>query len=208
MSDQPDHPQLYLVTPPAFDVETFPATLDALLAVAPVACIRLSVAASDEAEITRAADAIREVAHRHDIAVVIDRHAKLAARLGLDGVHLPEGARGIRKLRDELGPDAIIGAACGASRHDGMTAAEAGADYIAFGPVGDSPLGSGERADAELFAWWTEMIEVPVVAEGALTPEFVTLIAPFTDFFAFGAELWSAPDPVAALKALIKPLGL
>jgi thiamine-phosphate pyrophosphorylase len=206
--DQPDRPQLYLVTPPAFTPEDFAPVLAAVLNAAPVACIRLALSTSDEAEIARAADTVREAAHVHDIAVVIDRHAKLAERLGLDGVHLPEGTRGIRKLRDELGADAIIGAACGTSRHDGMNAAEAGADYVSFGPVGDSPLGQGERADSELFAWWTEMIEVPVVAEGALTPELVTLLAPFTDFFAFGPEIWETGDPVAAFKALVKPLGL
>ena len=31
--------------------------------------------------------------------------------------------------------DAIVGAFCGTSRHDGMTAGEMGADYVSFGPV-------------------------------------------------------------------------
>ncbi|MCB1398336.1 MAG: thiamine phosphate synthase [Rhodobacter sp.] len=208
MTDQPDRPQLYLVTPAAFDAEAFAPVLAAVLDAAPFACIRLAVATGDEAEIARAADCVREAAHVHDIAVVIDRHAKLATRLGLDGVHLPEGARGMRKLRDELGAEAIIGAACGASRHDGINAAEAGADYVSFSPVGETTLGSGGRAGRDLFEWWSEMIEVPVVAEGALTPELVADLAPVTDFLAFGDEIWSAADPVAALKALIAPLGL
>jgi thiamine-phosphate pyrophosphorylase len=208
MPDQPDHPQLYIVTPTAFDPETFAPRLARVLDVAPVACIRLALASNDESELARAADAVREMAHARDIAVVIDRHALLAERLGLDGVHLPDSGRGLRKLRDKMGPDAIIGAACGTSRHDGMTAGEAGADYISFGPVGDTALGSGEHAEPELFAWWSEMIEVPVVAEGALTPALVETLAPITDFFAIGDEIWSAEDPAAALKALIAPLGL
>ncbi len=48
---------------------------------------------------------------------------------------------------------------------------------------------------------------MPVVAEGALTPALVADLAPVTDFFAFGEEIWQAPDPVAALKALVAAMG-
>ena len=86
----------------------------------PVACLRLALATRDEDTLARAADVVREVAHARDVAVVIDTHQLLAQRLGLDGVHLPDGARSVRAARKLLGPDAIIGAHCGASRHDGI----------------------------------------------------------------------------------------
>ncbi|PVH28767.1 thiamine phosphate synthase [Pararhodobacter oceanensis] len=209
MSEQADpkeRPQLYLITPPAFDPAEFAPRLAHVLDGIEIACLRLTLSATDEDLISRAADALRTVAHERDIPLVIEHHALLAERLGLDGVHLPEGQRGVRKLRDELGADAIIGAACGNSRHDGLNAAEAGADYVSFAPIGDSPLGSGERAEHDLFAWWSEVIEVPVVAEGALTAELVEKFAPVTDFFAIGAEIWDNDDPLAALKTLVAPL--
>ena len=208
MSDQPDRPQLYLVTPPVFDPQDFAPKLSALLDAVPVACLRLSLATQDEDGIARAADVLREIAHARDIALVIERHAMLVERLGLDGVHLPEGSRNLRKLRDTLGADVILGAACGISRHDGINAAEAGADYVAFSPIGPSPLGQGAQVDIDLFSWWSEMIEVPVVAEGALTPALVETYAPITDFFAIGAEIWGTDDPLKALRALVAPLGL
>ena len=207
MKAAPDRPQLYLITPPVFQPAEFAPALLRVLDAAPVACLRLAMAGSDEDRIARAADHLREIAHPRDIPLVIERHVVLAERLGLDGVHLPERTPGIRKLRDRLGADAIIGAACGASRHDGMNAAEAGADYVAFGPVGNTPLGEGARADRDLFAWWSEMIEVPVVAEGAMTPDLVAALAPVADFIALGDEIWTQADPVAALRALIAPLG-
>ena len=86
-------------------------------------------------------------------------------------------------------------------------AGEGGADYVAFGPVGESPLGQGTQAEFELFEWWSEMIEVPVIAEGALTLELVERFGPVTDFFAIGPEIWGAEDPAAALRALLAPLG-
>lgn len=202
-----DRPQIYLVTPPDIDLAAFPDQLARVLDATGIACIRLAVAGTDADRIGRAADALRLVAHERDVALVIETHLQLAERHGLDGVHLSDGARNVRAARKALGADAIVGAFCGASRHEGMTAGEAGADYVAFGPAGDLPLGTGTRAERELFAWWSEMIEVPVVAEGGLTSALVAELAPVSDFLAFGAEIWSAEDPVAALKALLAPLG-
>ncbi|MFT5625671.1 MAG: thiamine-phosphate pyrophosphorylase, partial [Lentimonas sp.] len=95
-----------------------------------------------------------------------------------------------------------VGSFCGNSRHDGMTAGELGVDYVAFGPCGQTTLGDGRQAELELFEWWSTMIEVPVVAEGALTKELITAISPHTDFFGFGDEIWSTDNPLATFAAL------
>lgn len=204
MSEQA--PQIYLITPPAFDLDSFPDTLARVLDAAPVACLRLALASRDEDVILRSADAMRELAHRRDIPLVIADHVLMVERLGLDGVHLSDPTKPIRKLRADLGADAIIGVHCKTSRHDGMNAGEAGADYVSFGPVGQSALGDGTAAPLELFQWWSEMIELPVVAEGAMTPAIVEALAPLTDFLAFGEEVWKSGDPVAALRELTAPL--
>jgi thiamine-phosphate pyrophosphorylase len=202
-----ERPQIYLITPPTFDLAVFPQRLASVLDGTEIACIRLALATRNEDNLARAADALREVAHARDVALVIENHVLLVERLGLDGVHLTDGARSVRKLRKDLGNDAIVGAFCGTTRHDGISAAEAGADYVAFGPVGETPLGDGSRAELDLFSWWSEMIEVPVVAEGALTLELVEKLGPVTDFFGIGEEIWAADDADAALRALLAPLG-
>ena len=202
-----DRPQLTLITPPALDLDVFPDRLAAVLDSTEIACLRLSLASRDEDELMRAADACRVIAHERDVAIVIEDHLLLVERLGLDGVHLSDGARSVRKARKDLGADAIVGAYCGVTRHEGMSAGEAGADYAAFGPLGETALGKGERVDFELFEWWSQVIEVPCIAEGALTSELVAKFGPVTDFFGIGEEIWGAEDPVAALKALIAPLG-
>ena len=201
MSDA-EQPQIYLITPPEIELSHFPVDLSRVLDDTEIACIRLSLATRDEDLILRAADAVREVAHRYDVALVIDTHVVLAQRLGLDGVHLTDGARSVRMARKDLGPDAIVGAFCGQSRHDGMNAGEAGADYVSFGPVGHTALGDGSRAEAELFEWWSQMIEIPVVAEGGLDPETIRTLSPVTDFFGIGEEIWRTGNPVAALREL------
>ncbi|MEM9796455.1 MAG: thiamine phosphate synthase [Pseudomonadota bacterium] len=197
-------PQLYLVTPPEVDA-AFPDRLRAVLDAHPVACLRLDLSSRDPDRVTRAADLCREVAHGVDVPIVVTDHAAIVEKVGLDGVHLTD-PRGLRKLRDAWGPDPIIGAFCGTSRHDGMVAGESGADYVAFGPAGETPLGDGSRAAPELFQWWSEMIEVPVVAEGALDAATIGALSQATDFIALGEEIWGADDPAVRLSALLSGL--
>ncbi|WP_435136581.1 thiamine phosphate synthase [Pseudopelagicola sp. nBUS_19] len=200
-------PQIYLISPPEIELSRFPDQLARVLDTTEIACVRLALATKDENHLARAADTIREVTHRRDVAVVIAEHVLLAERLGLDGVHLTDGARSIRKTRMDLGSDAIVGAFCAASRHDGMTAADLGCDYISFGPVGNMNLGDGTIAEYELFEWWSKMIEVPIVAEGALNEDTIALLTPVTDFFGIGEEIWRADDPgltLCALRAAMK----
>ncbi len=196
-------PQIYLVTPPEVDPDVFPDRLAAVLDRHAVACVRLGLATRDEDRIARAGDACREVTHARDVALVIDSHIMMVERLGLDGVHLPDGPRSVRAARKALGEDAIVGAFCGTSRHDGISAGEAGADYVAFGPVGSTALGDGRQAGPDLFTWWSDMIELPVVAESGLDAAAIASLARVSDFLAFGEEIWGAEDAGAELARMI-----
>ena len=195
-------PQIYLVTPSILDLETYPVQLAQILDTVDIACLRLGLSSTDEDEIARTADALRDVAHARDIMLVIERHALMVDRLGLDGVHLMDGGRNLRQLRKDMGNDIILGAFCNTSRHEGIGAGEAGADYVSFGPVVASTLGDGNQVDPELLSWWSEMIEVPVVVEGGLTQSIIRNLSNKVDFFAIGPEIWSTEDPLASLQAL------
>lgn len=201
-----DIPQLYLIAPPVIDLETFPATLARILDGTDVACLRMALASQDEDVILRTGDALREIAHARDVPLVISDHVLMVERLGLDGVHLRDAHARIRKLRESMGTEAIIGAYCGTKRHDGMAAGEAGADYISFGPAGENILGDGSSVPFDLFEWWSAVIELPVVAEGALSRDLVATLAPIVDFLAIGEEIWGHEDPLAALLNLTAPL--
>jgi thiamine-phosphate pyrophosphorylase len=202
MQKPPEQPQLYLITPPELELASFAQTLARVLDAHPAACVRLALSTRDEDKLGRAADTLRAVTDARDVALVIADHTLLAERLGLDGVHLSDAARSVRHARKVLGPDAIVGSFCAGSRHDGMSAGEAGADYVAFGPVRAHALYDGEVAEAEMFQWWSEVIEVPCVAEGQLDVAMIAKLAPITDFFGIGPEIWDHDDPAAALAAL------
>lgn len=191
--------QVYLITPTDAELSFYGGTLAAVMDAHPTACVRLGLASEDEATISRHADQMRETAHARDVSAVITTHFRIVDALGLDGVHRVDAAKSLRDIRDELGEDAIIGTHCGTSRHAGMTAGEVGADYVAFGPVSQTALGDGDIAEFETFEWWSQMVELPVIAEGNVTLDMATTLAPVTDFIALGAELWNADDPVAML---------
>ena len=201
MSDS-EQPQIYLISPPAFELASFTDQLASVLDAHEVACVRLALATHSEDKIGRAADACRTVCHDRDVAIVINDSVAAAVRFGLDGVHLTSAAQSVRDARKDLGPEAIVGVFCATSRHDGLTAGEAGADYVAFGPVSGA-----QAAGAELFGWWSEMIELPVVAEGGLGTAEMRELAPVTDFFGIGEEIWEADDPKDALASMMAALG-
>ena len=79
----PDRPQIYLLTPPELELSRFPADLARVLDAHEVACVRLALSSHDETEVSRAADACREVTHARDVALEIETHFVLADRLGL-----------------------------------------------------------------------------------------------------------------------------
>ncbi len=202
-----DFAQIYLATPTEFDLATFGPRLAAVLDSVPVACVRVALASSDEAVLGRAADQLRDICHAREVAIVVDEHFRMVEKHGLDGVHLVSSSRNVREARKVLGEDAIVGTYCGSSKHAGMTAAEIGVDYICFGPVGDlGGLGDGARAEPALFQWWSEMIEVPVVAEGGLDDANLRAVRDHVDFVTFGSEIWQAEDAAAEAVRLLEIL--
>jgi thiamine-phosphate pyrophosphorylase len=199
--------RLYLVTPERLDPGAFAPLLERALGSGAVACVRLDLGAAAEGEWRTAVNHLLPVCHAADVPLVVAEHWRLVAPLGLDGVHLIAGTP-VREVREALGRDRIVGAFAGASRHKGMSLAEAGADYVAFGPVGETGLlGDAVRADDDLFQWWSEMIETPCVAEGGLTEADAARLSPMADFLVPDRRLWQAPDPVAAIAAFADALG-
>lgn len=142
----------------------------------------------------------RQVCHEHGAAFLLDGGAR-AARAGADGVLLRDVDE-IAAARRLLGPERIIGAACGLSRHAGMVAGEAGADYVMFGAPGD-PLEAGSEL-FDLVAWWSELFVLPCAAAGPLTPDLAAgLTRSGADLLAVDAgPIATAADPAGQVQAL------
>lgn len=91
-----------------------------------------------------------------------------------------------------MGRSAMIGATCHDSRHLAMEAAEAGADYVAFGAFFPTTTKETEhRPDPEILTIWQEVMEIPSVAIGGITVDnAATLVAAGADFLAVSAGVW------------------
>ncbi|MEO1291223.1 MAG: thiamine phosphate synthase [Pseudomonadota bacterium] len=200
--------KLYLISPPTVDLGAFAEALAEALSAGPVACVRLRLSTGDTAEWTAAVKKLLPLCHAQDVPLLVSDHYKLAAELGLDGVHLETNGSALKDAREAMDRDAIIGVSCGVSRHWGMIAGERAADYVSFGPItADSLLQTGELADKSLFEWWQTMIEIPVVAEGGVTEDGAAALAGIADFVAVSDGVWSAPDgPAAAVRRFLKAL--
>ncbi len=191
--------QLYLIAEAGLGAERLAAALDG----GPVACVLLRTATdrTDEDAPRAAIDTLRPVAQAREVAFLVEDLPELAAETGCDGVHLSRDGPRVRDARRLVGPDAIVGACGGDSRHAAMTAAEAGADYVAFG-------GDGEAADPDLLTWWSGLMTVPSVAlcDGDL--ERAAMLAEAgADFVAVGDAVWAHPSgPAAAVGELLAAL--
>ena len=86
-----------------------------------------------------------------------------------------------------------------------MQAGEDGADYVAFGAF--FPTETKEttaQAEPEILQWWSELMELPVVAIGGITAaNCAPLVKAGADFLAVVGAVWNHPDgPAAGIKAM------
>lgn len=152
----------------------------------------------------QAARPLVELAQQRDIAALIDGDAQLARTLRADGVHLPwskDVAASYAEAREVLGTRYIVGVDVGRSRHDAMSLAEEGADYIAFGIPAhvEDRATAGERR-RELIAWWSEIFEVPCVAfDVESADEARALATAGADFIAMRGDFDLTPEGAQTL---------
>lgn len=197
--------RLYLITPPAIpDLEAFAADLEAAMGAGDVAALQVRLKPADEATIRACVKRLAPITRAHDVALILNDRPDLAADLGCDGVHVGQSDASVASARRLMGPDAMIGATCHDSRDLAMEAAEAGADYVAFGAF--FPTGTKEtthRPDIDILTIWQETVEIPCVAIGGVTVDNAAVLARAgADFVAVSAGVWSHPDgPAEAVRA-------
>jgi thiamine-phosphate pyrophosphorylase len=195
--------QLYLISPLEVGGD-FPVQLKAALSAGPVAAFQFRVKDVDQHEAAALAEPLQAICAAHDVAFIVNDSVALAKRLKADGVHLGQGDGDVSEARELLGRDAQIGVTCHNSRHLAMEAAEAGADYVAFGAFYPTQTKSVDHiADLDTLQKWSLVTEVPCVAIGGITTDNAKpLIDGGADFIAVSNAVWTHPQgPAEAVKA-------
>lgn len=196
--------RLYLITPPQFELRSFAEALRQALGAGDVASLQLRLKGVSDDEIRRAAETLMPIAQARDVAFIVNDRPDLVAELGADGVHIGQEDASYAEARAMVGPNRIVGVTAHDSRHLAIEAAEAGADYVAFGAFFPTTTKEAKaHADIELLRWWSELMVVPVVAIGGITVlNARPLIEAGADFLAVSAGVWAHPQgPDAAVKA-------
>jgi thiamine-phosphate pyrophosphorylase len=196
--------RLYLISPADLEPDSFAVELTRAFEAGDVASLQLRLKNVSDDDIRRAADALLPIARRYEVAFILNDRPDLASELGCDGVHIGQDDATYEQARAAIGPKAIVGVTCYDSRHLGMEAAEAGADYVAFGAFhATSTKAAKTRADPEILRWWSDLMVVPCVAIGGITVDNARpLIEAGADFIAVSSGVWSHEGgSAAAVKA-------
>jgi thiamine-phosphate pyrophosphorylase len=197
--------RLYLITPPEIEPASFAGVLKSALGAGDVACVQLRLKQASDGEIKRAAEILMPVTQQAGAAFILNDRSDLAAQIGADGVHIGQGDATYAEARAAMGPNRIVGVTCHNSRHLAVEAAEAGADYVAFGAFFPTTTKDQvkERATPDILKWWAETMVVPCVAIGGITPANAKpLVEAGADFLAVSSGVWAhEAGPEAAVKA-------
>ena len=196
--------RLYLITPPTLeDRAGFARSLDLACRAGDVAALQVRLKNVPDEVIEDAVRALAPVTRAHDVALILNDRPDLAARLGCDGVHVGQSDASYAEARSLMGKDRIVGVTCHDSRHLAMEAAEAGADYVAFGAFfPTSTKAAPTRADPEILSIWQEAMVIPCVAIGGITVENCReLVTAGADLLAVSAGVWAHPEgPAMAVR--------
>jgi thiamine-phosphate pyrophosphorylase len=198
MADATPSCRLYLQIPAPLTAK-LEAQLTQALANTSAACVLLC---NIDQQTDEMLDRLLDLVQAAGIAGLFEDDVARAERLGADGIHVPADAELYRHARASLGESANIGVGCGLTRHNAMSLAEMGADYVAFGPETASDIDAIDQC-AELIAWWSEMFVVPCVAWNIDDAEVAARLAGHgADFVAPSRTIWQDDNAAAIIAGI------
>jgi len=199
--------KLYLITPPKININKFAISLSEVLKTSLVSCLQLRLKDIKDKDIIEAARILKPICSNYNVPFILNDRLDLVRELETDGVHLGQEDASISEARKLLGPNAIIGASCYNSKHQAMEAAEAGANYVAFGAFFDTKTKNPKtRAKINTIKDWVFISDVPCVAIGGINPSnCIELVSAGVDFLAVIGCIWNSnEDPKSAINKFKK----
>jgi thiamine-phosphate pyrophosphorylase len=161
-----------------------------------VASIRVRTENLNSSQLTVLFESLQKI-NKRQIPLLIENNLELVNKVNADGIHLTTGQKFVKEARETLGKDKIIGSFCGSSKHSGLVAAEHGANYVAFQIEKNTK--EADRDILELFKWWSEFIEIPVMAEFSYGDQIPKELLGHCDFFTLGIDNWQPGNQIISL---------
>ncbi|MDF2543514.1 MAG: thiamine-phosphate diphosphorylase [Herbinix sp.] len=148
---------------------------------------------------------IKTIANRYHVPFVINDNIDVAQAVGADGVHIGQTDEDILKVRDQLGPEKIIGLSAHTTE-EAILAEQLGADYIGVGAI----FPTNTKLDANAVSYSTlqdicKSVTIPVVAIGGISKENISkLSGSGVDGVAVISAVFAQPDISYATKDLLE----
>jgi len=146
--------------------------------------------------------ALRQLCTEHGARLIVNDDVWLALEIGADGVHLGRDDIPLADARARWGSRPMVGVSCYNRLDLALSAAAAGADYVAFGSFFASQVKPrAVPAEPSLLTTARERLDLPVVAIGGITLENApVLIEAGASAIAVVTALFGAADIRAAAR--------
>lgn len=193
----PDRCRLVLIAPPDLSKEQ----LSDALAGGDVASLILQVTGIDEDAFQTYATRLAAIAHDHNVAVMLAGEARMAMRIGADGIHVEAGKPALQDAIAKNSPRLMVGAGGIANRDDALELGEAQPDYVFFGRFGFDRKPDPHPRNRALAGWWAQMVEIPCILQGGSSLESTNAAQETgADFVALSSAVFNSEiDPESAV---------
>lgn len=191
----PDRCRLVLVLPVELPAADAPKALEEALRGGDVASLIVPVHGMGERAYSDHLKALAAIAQPAGVAVIAERDARLAGRLGLDGVHLGGDLDEAVDVMDRVGDRMSVGIEGPRTRDRAMELGELEPDYVMFGRLDGDTHEPPMPKNLELAEWWASMIEIPsVVMCGTDLDGVVECAETGAEFVAVSRAVFGEPD--------------
>ncbi len=136
-----------------------------------VTCVQLREKEMPDDDFLAEAIEIKELCHRYCVPLIINDNVKVAVRAGADGIHVGQHDMQAAKVREQIGPDMILGVSA-QTVEQALLAEKNGADYLGVGAVFDTST----KKDADAVAHETvkaisQSVSIPICAIGGISKD-------------------------------------
>jgi thiamine-phosphate pyrophosphorylase len=186
-----EHNPIYLITDRTLSGLSHSQIIRQAIA-AGIRTIQLREKQLSKKELYREALSMRSLTLKHKMTFIVNDYIDIALAADADGVHLGQDDMPIKEARKIMGKEKIIGISTH-SLKQAISAVEAGADYIGFGPMFQtSTKDAGSPKGLKILKEIRKHIKIPIVAIGGIKPENVSSV------------LEAGADAVAVMSAILK----
>ena len=201
--------QLYLISPPTMEIDSFAKNLEAALKTTHIPLFQLRIKNINDDQITNFIKTLKPICHQYNTKFILNDNTSLAVKHNCDGLHLGENDRITPKQIQDLPKNFILGASCYDSQNLALNAAENNFTHASFGTFFPSNTkNSRGQPDINIINWCKKNTKLKTVAIGGINNQnYQTLIDAKVDYIAVISYIWNHPQGIiAAIEDLKLPI--